>query len=274
MWDLIAPQPEAGVCPLCFNFTLEADASRCRACRSCPGFITAMAAVSYAPGGSGLHHALADYKRTAEPATSDLGRALGALLDDFVGRHEGCLARSGGVSGFTTVAVVPSGDAQRDRAHPLRRLVRDHVPALGPRYRDVLRHSGRPRSAHRFEAGRFALCSPVQDEHILLVDDVWTTGASAQGAAAVLIAGGAASVSAVVIGRYVNRDWHDTGRRLDRLQLAGAAGRCAHCTTARDRSHLAGVDTPRRLQRDSLTTQVPAASYTAVSPKGGRSSVG
>jgi orotate phosphoribosyltransferase len=43
---------------------------------------------------------------------------------------------------------------------------------------------------------------------------MWTTGASAQSAAAALKRGGADVVAAVVIGRYINGDWHDAVHRL------------------------------------------------------------
>ena len=49
---------------------------------------------------------------------------------------------------------------------------------------------------------------------MLLIDDTWTTGASAQSAAAALKQAGAATVAAVVIGRHLNRDWHENDRRI------------------------------------------------------------
>ena len=57
---------------------------------------------------------------------------------------------------------------------------------------------------------RFA-ASPVPDGRVLLVDDTWTTGASAQSAAMALRRAGARSVVTVVIGRHVGRAAPDLG---------------------------------------------------------------
>ena len=64
---------------------------------------------------------------------------------------------------------------------------------------------------------------------VLLIDDTWTTGANAQSAAAALKAAGARRVAALVIGRYVNREWGHNDRRLRRLPQPFDWGRCALC---------------------------------------------
>ena len=64
---------------------------------------------------------------------------------------------------------------------------------------------------------------------VLLIDDTWTTGANAQSAAAALKAAGAQRVAALVIGRYVNREWSDNDRQLRNLPQPFDWGRCALC---------------------------------------------
>jgi orotate phosphoribosyltransferase len=64
---------------------------------------------------------------------------------------------------------------------------------------------------------------------VLLIDDTWTTGASAQSAAAVLKQAGARTVAAVVIGRHLNRGWHENDQRLRRLPRPFDWSRCAFC---------------------------------------------
>ena len=64
---------------------------------------------------------------------------------------------------------------------------------------------------------------------MLLIDDTWTTGANAQSAAAALKAAGAGRVAAVVIGRHVNRGWHDNDRRLAALVGRFEWTQCALC---------------------------------------------
>jgi adenine/guanine phosphoribosyltransferase-like PRPP-binding protein len=68
-----------------------------------------------------------------------------------------------------------------------------------------------------------------------VIDDTWTTGASAQSAAAALTAAGCGTVAAVVIGRHINRDWGPNDQELaalppfawDRCALCGRSGQWA-----------------------------------------------
>jgi orotate phosphoribosyltransferase len=60
---------------------------------------------------------------------------------------------------------------------------------------------------------------------------MWTTGASAQSAAAALRDAGAEYVSAVVVGRYLNRDYADNQRRLAPLVGAFDWDVCVVCRT-------------------------------------------
>jgi len=53
------------------------------------------------------------------------------------------------------------------------------------------------------DPGRF-LAAALPGARVLLIDDTWTTGSSAQSAAMALRAGGARSVVTVVLGRHVS----------------------------------------------------------------------
>ena len=64
---------------------------------------------------------------------------------------------------------------------------------------------------------------------MLLIDDTWTTGASAQSAAAALKDAGAGRVAAVVIGRHLNREWHENDRRLRGIERPFDWSKCALC---------------------------------------------
>ena len=74
-----------------------------------------------------------------------------------------------------------------------------------------------------------ALANPAGAESVLLIDDTWTTGASAQSAAAALKAAGAEHVAAVVIGRHLNREWHENDRRIRGIARPFDWQACALC---------------------------------------------
>jgi predicted amidophosphoribosyltransferase len=239
MYDLITPEPGPGVCPACFNFTLE-SAGRCRACRASETHLSALVPVSYAQAGGGLHRALADYKRAAEPAVPYLSEEIARLLSRFLARHERCVAMAAGVPGFDCVVVVPSSDRRRDVHHPLRRIVRERVSETLARYCDALGAGPAGCTPHAFDPRRFVARMAMDRQRVLLIDDVWTTGASAQSAAAVLREAGAETVAAVVIGRYVNGFWGAIADRLAEMEHRFEPDACAIC---RGRARPAHVST-------------------------------
>jgi hypothetical protein len=154
--------------------------------------------IAYAPKGGPHARHLWQYKSRSlagEPA-SEAASALLALLLVFLREHSGCLWRSIGARGPTHIAVVPT--ARRAGPHPLRALI---APYLARPWAEL---TARP-DEHRvreLDPDRFAAL-PVPDSRVLLVDDTWTTGASAQSAALALRRAGARSVVTVIIGRHL-----------------------------------------------------------------------
>jgi orotate phosphoribosyltransferase len=69
----------------------------------------------------------------------------------------------------------------------------------------------------------------LNGQSVLLIDDTWTTGANAQSAAAALKVAGAGPIGAVVIGRHLNRAWHENDRRLRGISGPFDWRRCALC---------------------------------------------
>jgi orotate phosphoribosyltransferase len=95
--------------------------------------------------------------------------------------------------------VVPSGQG-RPGAHPLAGLVRSSV-AL-----PVVRLSVVPREIHTrgVNPAWVRVGDPVAGADVLVVDDTWVSGGSAQSTAAALKLAGARRVAVVVLGRHVN----------------------------------------------------------------------
>jgi len=97
------------------------------------------------------------------------------------------------------VCVVPSG---RGRAgpHPLRALA---APCLALPWVSMRPRPGGDPWARSLDAGRFRAGHEVAGAEVLLLDDTWASGSSAQSASVALKQAGARAVAVVVIGRHV-----------------------------------------------------------------------
>jgi hypothetical protein len=162
----------------------------------------AVAPVGYAVRGEPLAGDLRRYKSDrvgaaeAAAAAGRLREMLGAFL---AGRGCSVWAAAGMSDGPSAVAVVPSGQG-RPGAHPLAGLVRSSV-AL-----PMVRLSVAPREIHTrgVNPGWVRVGDPVAGADVLVVDDTWVSGGSAQSTAAALKLAGARRVAVVVLGRHVN----------------------------------------------------------------------
>jgi hypothetical protein len=224
---MVSPRHGEGVCTACLNFTRGFQ--RCYSCARGELWLAAVVPISYSIGGEQLHRALMGYKRLGGNVAMRLTAELAAVLWRFLAAHERCVATAAGVAAFELVTTVPSGERERDVAHPLRRMVGELIGVTRPRYRPLLCRSSLVVSPREIHSGKFEVLGALHGEPILLIDDTWTTGASARSAAAALKLGGSGPVAAVVIGRHINREWHDTDRRLRALGAPFDWSRCAVC---------------------------------------------
>jgi len=124
---------------------------------------------------------------------------------------------------------VPSGDQIQDAKHPIRAIVGEIVTPTRDRHERLLRRSPSDVQPRTFDPRKFGATRHLDGEPVLLIDDTWTTGASAQSAAAALKRAGAGPVAAVVIGRHLNRKWHENDRRLRGITSPFEWDRCALC---------------------------------------------
>ncbi|MHB8342292.1 MAG: hypothetical protein ACYDB7_14160, partial [Mycobacteriales bacterium] len=239
--DLVPVAVEGpGVCPCCHGAT--GGIGRCIGCERAAGVLGGLLAdavvpVAVAARGSGLAEALWRYKAPRLVGRERIAVGLAMVLGRFLARHAGCVAAAAGpgAAGFTHTTWVPN----RRPGAPVAELVRAAVVsgavvsgavvsgavvsgavvsgavpaavellALGP-------VGGRGPDRHRFQVVREA-ARTVAGGRVLLVDDTWTTGASAQSAAAALKEAGAEVVAIVVVGRHVAPGWAGCVAYLDR----------------------------------------------------------
>jgi hypothetical protein len=224
---MLGPRRGPSVCSTCFNFT--DGYARCYACDHGGLVLDAVVPVSYSVAREQLYHALASYKRLEGDVGRQLGASLAAILWRFLAEHERCLARAAGTKRFELVTVVPSGDSFRDERHPLRWIVGELVGPTRERHERLLLRSDADVKPRSFSPEKFVATRPIEGRSVLLIDDTWTTGASAQSAAAALKAAGADRTAAVVIGRHLNREWHENDRRLRGIAQPFDWFKCALC---------------------------------------------
>ena len=223
---MLAPRPGPGVCDTCFDLIHE-HATRCHRCVRDHGWIDAAVPISYSVAHEQLHHALRAYKRLPDSLARRFQIELAAVLWRYLELHEPCLARAAGTASFDVVTAVPSGSREASDAHPLRRMLTTLIGPTRDRYRTLLTRSPSRVEPRVFDQRKFSAVHKLQDESVLLIDDTWTTGASARSAAAALKSAGAGTVAVLVIGRHLNRDWAQNDRRLSRLIRPFDWPRCA-----------------------------------------------
>jgi hypothetical protein len=224
---LLGPRRGPDACGTCFNFT--AGYVRCYACAHGEPKLDAVVPISYSVAREQLHHALASYKRLDGDVARRLGAILAAILWRFLADHEPCVARAAHTHGFDIVTTVPSGNRDRDERHPLRWIVGELVGPTQERHQRLLRRSPTDVPPRTFDQQKFEAIAALTGQSVLLIDDTWTTGSSAQSAAAALKAAGAGPIAALVIGRHLNREWHENDRRIRGIARPFDWAECALC---------------------------------------------
>ena len=156
-----------------------------------------MVPVSYAIKGTAFADDLWRYKSYPAPGASARTPVL-ALLLAFLNDHGPCVWRHAAMPPPDRLAVVPTG-CGRPGPHPLLRLV---APYLRPPLTSLAIRPGR--QGRDLDLSRFRAGQVPAGASVLLLDDSWVSGASAQSAAAALKLAGASHVAIVVLGRHIN----------------------------------------------------------------------
>lgn len=188
-------------CPVCATFIAKTESEfyRCRGCRETePHFDQARAA---APYGGVLRDNLLAFKYNGR---TGLRRPLAELLLTAFRRYYGGLA-------FDAVVSVPLHEKRlADRGYNQAELLTyilcqeldlPHAPQLLHRAKDTPPLSASGGVKERFELMRaaFEAAPECRERHVLLVDDIYTSGATSSAAALALRRKGAASVHVLTV---------------------------------------------------------------------------
>ena len=188
---------------------VRAGFARCYQCdlahARCGGLLAdVVAPVAYAVKGGRLAGDLWRYK-SGTPGAAEAAARLAAMLAGYLREHGAQVWRAAGMTaGPVLAAVVPSGQG-RPGPHPLLGIAAScaDVP--------IVPLSASPAAAARSRGladgvavGWLTVGGAVAGADVLLVDDTWVSGGSAQSAAVALKAAGARRVALVVIGRHLD----------------------------------------------------------------------
>jgi hypothetical protein len=215
---LSAPPPAtAGLCGSCRRPVRpgQVHCYRCDKYREClPGLLPdVVVPIAYAVKGG--HHATNLWRYKSDGPGAETARvALRALLLVFLRDHGPCVWRRARIPGPSHVAVVPSGRG-RPGTHPLEAMAAPYLTLPWVRLSADGGLAGLDPDPRQFRPERVAGAS------VLLLDDTWTSGASATGAAAALKLAGARSVAVVVLGRHLDAP---AGATPYRAQLCAVHG--------------------------------------------------
>jgi hypothetical protein len=201
--DLRSPLPPGDGCCLVCRGRADPGYPRCYQCAGqwadAPGLLAdVVVPISYALKGGAHYTRLWQYKNNT-PGAAAARTALRAVLLTFLRDHGPCLWRHAAMPAPARVAVVPSGQG-RPGPHPLLGLLGPLV-ALTPAALTV--RTGEP-LGRALNPWRFDAEPSVAGQSVLVVDDLWVSGASAQSAAVALRRAGARHVAVIVLGRHID----------------------------------------------------------------------
>jgi hypothetical protein len=191
--------------------------------------------------GGPLAEDLRRYKSDRAAGAPEAAARLREMLAAFLHGTGDALWREAGMSaGPSAVAVVPSGQG-RPGAHPLVGIVRSCTDLPLIRLRTV------PEVIHvrGVDVDWLRVSGPVTGADVLVVDDTWVSGGSAQSAAAALKLAGARRVAIVVLGRHVNPAHPLSVRFLAELGQLGQLGQ---------------EELAKKISRASVPSRSPASS--------------
>lgn len=152
---------------------------------------------------SDLRDWLKYYKPNDEAVEPSYRENIGIVLGRYLLEHGEALRNY--LDGFDDVCVVPS--STRPGQHVLSELYSEWKPDGFPEWSQLLVR-GTGKVGHRqMSDDAFVVSGDVNDHRILLLDDVYTTGGTAQSAASALRLAGAEVPAILVIARRINLDF-------------------------------------------------------------------
>jgi phosphoribosylpyrophosphate synthetase len=178
-----------------------------------------VAPIAYAVSGGQLAGDLWRYK-SADAGAAESAARLRDMLAAYLTDHGESVWRAAGMTAAPSAAAVVPGGRGRPGRHPLPGLVRScvDVPLVG-----LCVVPAEAAHVRGVDPRWLRVDGPVADADVLVIDDTWVSGGSAQSAAIALKLAGAHRVAIVVLGRYVNSEDSQSAQFLAALPAAPPA---------------------------------------------------
>jgi hypothetical protein len=183
---------------------------RCAQHRRVAGVADVVAPLTYAIADTPSAAVVHDYKNHPVRAVRQRHAVVvKRLLFLAITAHERCVGRVAGLAVSGRVGI-PSL-TNRPGVHPIQQMLRAMRAVDGS---VVLTPGPNALCDRAIDPDKFALqaTAGVAGRHVLVLDDTWTTGSNAQSAALTLRRAGAAAVSVIVVGRWLNPRFGATAR--------------------------------------------------------------
>lgn len=216
---VVVPADAEDVCPMCRSWR-DPNHDLCNNCEQAFRDLSApcqfVVPITLYAKPSPMRDRLTYYKDPEEPAHAGYPAEVAAIVERFFCEHGEHLRNH--IGGWDGVCIVPS--ESRRPPHPLGKAMRGvssrHVDAP-----EVLLVRGPGRLGHRvLSDDAFLPAQDVRGRRLLVLDDVYTTGARSQGAASALTLAGAEVPVIVIVGRRVNPSWKPAVQALWDRQAA------------------------------------------------------
>lgn len=160
----------------------------------------------YAYKGEQMYRVVQGYKNTGDPAANEYRKDIKYIAAEALAVHYPCIAKLTG-NPPTAWATIPSTKSSRNygKPHILTNLVSPFMDRIGIRQLHLQANTEKKHNDINPQA--FSLVSEGRQpdlRHVLLIEDSWASGATAQSAAAMLRLQGAAHITVYCMARIID----------------------------------------------------------------------
>lgn len=163
--------------------------------------------------GTPAYKLMHDYKEQSNPARATYQQFIELFFNTVMSTFGDCIS---GSMPFSAVSIVPSTDLSKKGNHPLESITRNFLPSI-PRIDTFFTKVRELREIDPWYA-QFHSIDKNELSNVLVVEDTWVTGSTAQSLASALKMRGAKKVTIVPIARALNKKFPEASIVEKRIQ--------------------------------------------------------